>query len=356
MTRPAIPCMLIRGGTSKGVFLLEQDLPRDMDSRNQTLLRIMGSPDVRQIDGLGGATTLTSKMAVISHSDQADCDVNYAFAQIGIEEAIVDTGPTCGNMLAGVGPFAILRGLVPISGDETAVRVWDVNTKSRMNLIVQTPNGEVAVEGSATIDGVPGSAAPVFTEFLDVLGPKTGKVFPTGSPRDTIDGVEVTCVDSVNPTVLLHASDLGESGHERPEELDADHPMLTRLECIRQQASLAMGLGDATGKVLPKIALMSVATEGGHICSRYFTPAHCHEAHAVSGGIAIAIAAQCPGTVASDIGVHVDGERRTVIIEHPSGHLDITLRLDPKGKAPDNIIAAGVIRTARPIMDGMVYV
>lgn len=355
MSGPAIPCMLIRGGTSKGVFLLKRDLPRDVDSRNDALLRIMGSPDARQIDGLGGATTLTSKMAIISPSDQADCDVNYAFAQIGIEDPVVDTGPTCGNMLAGVGPFAILRGLVPICGDETTVRVWDVNTESRMNIIVQTPGGEVAIEGSAIIDGVPGSAAPIFTEFLDVLGPKTGAVFPTGAPRDTIDGVDVTCVDSVNPTVLLHASDLGESGHERPEELDADHPMLTRLESIRQQASLAMGLGDARGRVLPKIALMSAATEGGHICSRYFTPAHCHEAHAVSGGIAIAIAAQCPGTVASDIGVHVDGDQRTVIIEHPTGHLDVTLRLDPKGTAPGNIIAAGVIRTARPIMDGVVY-
>ena len=356
MTSPAIPCTLIRGGTSKGVFLLAGDLPGDLDTRNKTLLRIMGSPDIRQIDGLGGATTLTSKMAIITPSDRPDCDVDYAFAQIDVEKPVVDTGPTCGNMLAGVGPFAIMKQLVPIESDTTTIRVWDVNTSSRMNVTVPTPNGSMKLDGSTEIDGVPGGAAPIITEFLDVLGPKTGKVLPTGSPRDTFDGVDVTCIDSVNPTVLLHATDLGESGHERPEQLDADHPMMTRLESIRREASLAMGLGDASGKVLPKIAMLSPATEGGHICSRYFTPAHCHEAHAVSGAIAIAIATQCPDTVAADIAVHIDGNHRTVVIEHPTGHLDVTLRLHHEGAPPDNIIAAGVVRTARPIMDGVVYV
>jgi 4-oxalomesaconate tautomerase len=347
--------MLIRGGTSKGVFLLARDLPDDLSTRNDVLLRIMGSPDARQIDGLGGATTLTSKMAIISHSDREDCDVDYAFAQIGVGDPIVDTGPTCGNMLSGVGPFALLRQLVPTNDGTTTVRVWDVNTSSRMNVTVPTPGGVMKLDGAAAIDGVPGTAAPIITEFLDVLGPKTGNVLPTGSPRDTFDDVEVTCIDSVNPTVLLHATDLGETGHELPEQLDADHPMLVRLESIRQQASLAMGLGDARDKVLPKIALLSKATEGGHICSRYFTPAHCHEAHAVSGAIAIAIATQCEGTVASDISVHIDGDTRTVIIEHPTGHLDVTLRLHADGTPPDNIIGAGVVRTARPIMDGVVY-
>ena len=355
MSAPTVPCMVIRGGTSKGVFLLERDLPGDLSTRNDTLLRIMGSPDARQIDGLGGATTLTSKMAIISPSDRDDCDVDYAFAQIDVNEPVVDTGPTCGNMLAGVGPFALLRNLVRMQDDTTTVRVWDVNTSSRMNVTVPTPGGVMKLDGSAAIDGVPGTAAPIITEFLDVLGPKTGNVLPTGSPRDTFDGVEVTCVDSVNPTVLLHATDLGETGHEQPDQLDADHPMLVRLERIREQASLAMGLGDARGKVLPKIALLSQATEGGHICSRYFTPAHCHEAHAVSGAIAIAIATQCAGSVAADITPHIDGDTRTVIIEHPTGHLDVTLRLRADGTPPDTIIGAGVVRTARPIMDGVVY-
>ena len=355
MMQNPIPCMVMRGGTSKGVYLLGRDLPSSSTDRDRLLLRIMGSPDPRQIDGLGGATSLTSKVAMVSPSSRSDCDVDYHFAQVGVETNTVDTGPTCGNILVGVGPFAILSGLVATSDGETSVRVWDVNTKSRMKLVVPTPGGVLEFGGDTAIDGVPGTAAPIAVDFLDVLGPSTGRVFATGSPRDVIEGVEVTCVDSVNPVVLVHASDLGETGHENPEQLDADHPMLVRLEKIRQSASLAMGLGDATDRVLPKIALLSPPAEGGHICSRYFTPTHCHEAHAVSGAIAIAIAAQCPGTVAEDIGKHDEGDRRTVTVEHPSGHLDVVLRINQELKLPDAVVSAGVIRTARLIMDGTVF-
>ena len=350
-----IPCMVMRGGTSKGVYLLAEDLPSDCADRDRLLLKIMGSPDPRQIDGLGGATSLTSKVAMVSPSSRPDCDVDYHFAQVGVKTNTVDTGPTCGNILVGVGPFAILRGLVAPNDGETSIRVWDVNTESRMQLVVSTPGGVLASEGDASIDGVPGTAAPIRVEFLDVLGPSTGQLFATGNPRDVIEGVEVSCIDSVNPVVLLHATDLGETGHENPEQLDADHPMLVRLEAIRRSASLAMGLGDATDRVLPKIALLSPAADGGHICSRYFTPTHCHEAHAVSGAIAVAIAAQCPGTVAEDIGKHDEGDRRTVSIEHPSGHLDVTLRINPELEFPDAVVSAGVVRTARPIMDGTVF-
>ena len=350
-----IPCMLMRGGTSKGVYLLAGDLPSDATERDHVLLRIMGSPDRRQIDGLGGATSLTSKVAIISPSSRPDCDVDYHFAQVGVETDTVDTGPTCGNILVGVGPFAILRGLVNTSDQETAIRIWDVNTESRMNVVVQTPGGVIEFEGDTSIDGVPGTAAPVRVDFLDVLGPSSGSFFPTGNPRDVIEGVEVTCTDTVNPVVLVHATDLGETGHEDPDQLDADHPMLVRLEAIRRSASLAMGLGDATNRVLPKIALLSPASEGGHICSRYFTPTHCHEAHAVSGAIAVAIAAQCPGTVAEDIGRHDEGHQRTVIVEHPSGHLDVTLQINPDLDPPHAVTSAGVVRTARPIMDGTVF-
>jgi hypothetical protein len=293
---------------------------------------------------------------MISPSSRPDCDVDYHFAQVGVDTDTVDTGPTCGNILVGVGPFAILRGLVNPSDKETGIRVWDVNTESRMNIVVQTPGGMLEFEGDTSIDGVPGTAAPVRVDFLDVLGPSTGNFFPTGNPRDVIEGVEVTCTDTVNPVVLVHATDLGETGHEDPAQLDADHPMLVRLEAIRRSASLAMGLGDATNRVLPKIALLSPASEGGHICSRYFTPTHCHEAHAVSGAIAVAIAAQCPGTVAEDIGRHDEGHQRTVIVEHPSGHLDVTLQINPDLEPPHSVTSAGVVRTARPIMDGTVFV
>jgi len=351
-----IPCMLMRGGTSKGVYLLASDLPTEAAERDPLLLKIMGSPDRRQIDGLGGATSLTSKVAMISPSSRPDCDVDYHFAQVGVETDTVDTGPTCGNILIGVGPFAILRGLVNASDKETGIRVWDVNTESRMNIVVQTPGGVIEFEGDTSIDGVPGTAAPIRVDFLDVLGPSSGNFFPTGNPRDVIEGVEVTCTDTVNPVVLVHATDLGETGYEDPAQLDADHPMLVRLEAIRRSASLAMGMGDATNRVLPKIALLSPASEGGHICSRYFTPTHCHEAHAVSGAIAVAIAAQCPGTVAEDIGRHDEGQQRTVIVEHPSGHLDVTLQINPDLEPPHSVTSAGVIRTARPIMDGTVFV
>ena len=355
MTQNPIPCMLMRGGTSKGVYLLAQDLPSDSTDRDRLLLRIMGSPDPRQIDGLGGATSLTSKVAIVSLSSRSDCDVDYHFAQVGVETNVVDTSPTCGNILVGVGPFAILRDLVATSDKETCIRIWDVNTESRMNIVVPTPGGVLEFGGDASIDGVPGTAAPIRVEFLDVLGPSTGRLFPTGNPRDVIEGVAVSCVDSVNPVVLVHAADLGETGHEDPEKLDADHPMLIRLEAIRRSASLAMGLGDATNRVLPKIALLSPPVEGGHICSRYFTPTHCHEAHAVSGAIAVAIAAQCPGTVAEDVGRHDEGDQRTVTIEHPSGHLDVLLRINQEQEPPDAVISAGVTRTARPIMDGTVF-
>ena len=356
MTQNPIPCMLMRGGTSKGVYLLARDLPSDSNDRDRLLLRIMGSPDPRQIDGLGGATSLTSKVAIVSLSSRSDCDVDYHFAQVGVETNVVDTSPTCGNILVGVGPFAILRDLVATSDEETCIRIWDVNTESRMNIVVPTPGGVLEFGGDASIDGVPGTAAPIRVEFLDVLGPSTGRLFPTGNPRDVIEGVAVSCVDSVNPVVLVHAADLGETGHEDPEKLDADHPMLIRLEAIRRSASLAMGLGDATNRVLPKIALLSPPVEGGHICSRYFTPTHCHEAHAVSGAIAVAIAAQCPGTVAEDVGRHDEGDQRTVTIEHPSGHLDVLLRINQEQEPRDAVISAGVTRTARPIMDGTVFV
>jgi hypothetical protein len=355
MMQNPIPCMVMRGGTSKGVYLLAGDLPSETNDRDRLLLRIMGSPDPRQIDGLGGATSLTSKVAIVSPSSRADCDVDYRFAQVGVERNVVDTGPTCGNILVGVGPFAILRGLVDAGAQETCIRIWDVNTESRMHVVAPTPGGVLDLEGDVSIDGVPGTAAPIRVEFLDVLGPSTGRLFPTGHPRDVIEGVEVSCIDSVNPVVLFHAKDLGETGHEHPEQLDADHPMLVRLEAIRRSASLAMGLGDATNRVVPKVALLSPPVEGGHICSRYFTPAHCHEAHAVSGAIAVAIAAQCPGTVAQDIGRHDEGDRRTVTIEHPSGHLDVLLRINQELEPPEAVISAQVIRTARPIMDGTVF-
>ncbi|MDG2423454.1 MAG: 4-oxalomesaconate tautomerase [Phycisphaerales bacterium] len=347
-----IPCLWMRGGTSKGAYFLADELPKDQQVRDHLLLRAMGSPDLRQIDGLGGGDSLSSKVAIISPSDRKDIDVDYLFAQVVVDQPIVDTSANCGNILSGVGPFAILRGLVAASDSETVVRIYNINTGSRIHARVQTPDGKLRVDGQATIDGVPGTAAPIQLDFLDVLGPLTGSVTPTGAPREEIEGVPVTCIDSANPVVLMHATDVGESGHETPETLDHDHPLMVKIESIRQAASLKMGLGDATDRVIPKIALLSPPTAGGSICSRYFTPKHCHAAHAITGAIAIAIATTIPGSVAEDISVHEEGHSRTVTIEHPSGHVQVILTMADDG----TVSSAGIIRTARPIMDGILMV
>lgn len=356
MPQFAIPCLFMRGGTSRGPYLLASDLPADVTSRDRVLLAMMGSPDARQIDGIGGGDSLTSKVAILSPSQQPDCDVDYLFAQVKVTEPAVDTSANCGNILSGVGPAAILRDLVPVQDDTTTVRVFNTNTKTRINVNVQTPQGQVEFAGDARIDGVPGTAAPIQLEFLDVLGPRTGDVFPTGSRTDEIGGVPVTCIDSANPTILLHAEALGEDGHERPEELDADHPMLVRLESIRRAASLKMGLGDATGRVTPKVALLSPPREGGHVCSRYFVPDHCHAAHAITGAISIAVAAAFDGTVAESITGHESGNQCTVVVEHPAGHVDIVLKLDPKSDGQQHVLSAGVLRTARLLMEGQVFI
>lgn len=349
MIERTISCLQMRGGTSKGVYFLADDLPSEIEKRDQVLLRIMGSPDPRQIDGLGGGDALTSKVAIVALSDRNDSDVNYLFAQVSVDQPIVDTSANCGNILSGVAPFAILRGLVEPNDPETLVRIHNTNTNSRIHARVSTPGGQLGFDGETSIDGVPGTAAPIMLEFLDVVGPLTGQVLPTGNSSELIEGVRVTCIDSANPVVLMHADDVGETGHEAPEKLDVDHPLLVKIEAIRRAASLKMGLGDATDRVIPKVALLSAPSDGGSICSRYFTPAHCHAAHAITGAIAIAVASTIEGSVAADLEVHDTDESRTVTIEHPSGHVDVKLLLNKDR----SVRSAGIIRTARPIMDGM---
>jgi len=351
MAMSSIPCLQLRGGTSKGAYFLARDLPSDIPKRDRLLLSIMGSPDPRQIDGLGGGDSLTSKVAIVCPSDRDDSDVDYLFAQVSVDQPIVDTSANCGNILSGVGPFAILRGLVEPTDPETLVRIHNINTDSRIHAHVSTPGAQLCFDGGTSIDGVPGTAAPIMLEFLDVLGPLTGQVLPTGNSSELIEGVRVTCIDSANPVVLMHADEVGETGHESPEKLDADHPLLVKIEAIRRAASLKMGLGDATDRVIPKVALLSAPSGGGSICSRYFTPAHCHTAHAITGAIAIAVASTIEGSVAADLEVHDTDESRTMTIEHPSGHVDVKLLLNQDR----SVRSAGIIRTARPIMDGEAF-
>jgi 4-oxalomesaconate tautomerase len=352
----AVRCMVMRGGTSKGPYFLKSDLPSDEGLRNQVLLAVMGSPDARQIDGIGGATPLSSKVAIVSRSIHWGVDVDYQFAQVSVDRALVDTTPTCGNMLAGVGPFAIERGLIPARDGESAVHIHDVNTNARVDAIIRTPGGETTYEGDMVIDGVPGAAAPVQLRFRNIQGAKTGKTLPTGRPIDVIDGVEVTCIDVAMPMVIVRAADLGITGYESKAELDADNILLHRLESIRLEAGRCMGFGNVSGSVVPKLGLVAPPKGGGAISSRYFIPHECHAAHAVSGGICVATCAVMHGTVADGLG---DVRRATglelLTIEHPSGRLDIELAVD--GFEPDLIVDYGsVTRTARKLLDGAVFI
>jgi 2-methylaconitate cis-trans-isomerase PrpF len=345
----------MRGGTSRGPYFLASDLPADPQKRDAVLLAVMGSPHQLQVDGIGGSNTLTSKVAIVSRSQQKGADVDYLFAQVSVTEAFVDTKPNCGNMLAGVGPFAIETGLVKATSPTTLVKIYNVNTESLIEAIVQTPGGEVQYEGGTRIDGVADPAAPIKLTFLDALGSVTGKLFPTGSALDEIQGVDATCIDMAMPLVIMPAEAFGKSGKETPQQLDADRAMMQRIESIRLEAGKRMGMGDVAKLVVPKPALVSRAAQGGNITSRYFTPHACHKAHAVTGALAVATAAVTPGTVASRC-VDPEGFSGGILaIEHPSGRIEVDLVTDRSGAAP-MVERASFVRTARRIFEGHVYV
>jgi len=351
----AIPSLLMRGGTSKGPYFKATDLPTDIAARDRVLLAAMGSPDARQIDGLGGADTLTSKVAIVSKSTRPGVDVDYLFAQVDINRAIVDTGPSCGNMLSGVGPFAIETGMVPATDGTTAVAIYDVNTDSRIEAVVQTPGGKVTYAGDAKIDGVPGSAAPIILNFMDAVGPKTGKMLPTGAAMEVINGIEVSCLDVCMPMVMMRATDLGLTGYEGRTEIDTNKELLARIEAIRMEAGRRMGFGDVSDSVMPKVGLLQKPRETGAITSRYLTPHKLHAAHAVTGAVCVATACLLEGSVAWDLAVRPGGNPCTIWIEHPSGMVDV--RMVTEGAGPTlNVIKAGILRTARPIMQGNVFV
>jgi 4-oxalomesaconate tautomerase len=350
-----IPCTFMRGGTSRGPYFKLSDLPSKADARDRVLLAVMGSPDPRQIDGLGGADPLTSKVAMVSPSSQPGCDVDYLFAQLAIDKAIVDTSPSCGNMLAGVGPFALESGMVGAQNGETRVIVYNVNTASRIEAIVRTPGGTVEYEGEAAIDGVPGTAAPIFLNFMDVIGSKTGALLATGRVCEEIDGIEVTCIDVAMPMVVMRATDLGLTGYEGRSEIDARAALFGRLEPIRREAGRRMGLGDVTDMVIPKVGLLSSPRAGGTICSRYFTPHKLHAAHAVTGGICVATACALEGSIAHELADLPSDNPRMINIEHPSGMIDVRLHTEGRGLSMQ-VVSAGVVRTARKLMTGEVFV
>lgn len=345
-----IPCVLMRGGTSRGPFFLESDLPSDPAIRDQVLIAALGSPHLLQVDGVGGGNPLTSKVAMIATSSHPHADVDYLFAQVSVEKAFVDLSPNCGNMLSAVAPFAIEAGLVPAQNGETIVRIFNRNTSTLVEAVVKTPDGEVEYHGDTAIDGVPGTAAPIKLTFLDAMGSKTGTLLPSGHARELIDGVPVTLVDYAMPMVLLRAGDLGIAGNETPEALDANQALLERIESIRLEAGRRMGLGDVSGRVIPKIGILSEARDGGTITSRYFVPNRCHRAHAVTGALCVATACQVVGSVAHELAA--PAQNGVVTIEHPSGRIEVSLSVDSSG----NVTQASLVRTARRIFEGQIIV
>jgi 4-oxalomesaconate tautomerase len=351
----AIPCTLMRGGTSKGPFFLASDLPAQARARDQVLLAVMGSPDPRQIDGLGGAEPLTSKVAIVSRSERPGIDVDFLFAQVLIDKPLVDVSPNCGNMLAGVGPFAIERGLVRATDPATRVSIYMVNTGNLALATVPTPGGEVRYDGTAAIAGVPGTAAPINIDFLDTAGSVCESLLPTRRARDRIDCIDVTCIDNGMPVVVIPARALDKTGYESPPELDADRDFKARLEKLRLAAGVLMGLGDVSHKVVPKMALIAPPQAGGHVCTRSFIPHRCHTAIGVLGAVSVATACVMPGSVAEGIARIPHGSPRVMSVEHPSGEFTVTLEVSGAGEN-FTVGRSGILRTARALMRGEVLV
>jgi 4-oxalomesaconate tautomerase len=349
-----IPCMMFRGGTSKGAYFLASDLPSDIAARDRILLSVMGSPDPRQVDGLGGAHPLTSKVAIVSKSKDKDFDIDFLFCQVSIDKPMVDTTPNCGNILAGVAPFAIERGLIAAKNDVTAVKVRTVNTGTIAELMIETPGGVVNYEGSARIDGVPGTAAPVLINFLDAEGSVCGSLLPTGNIKDKVAGIDVTLIDNGMPVVLLRASDLGRTGYEPRDALDKDAELKKRLEEIRIPAGKLMNLGDVTNKVVPKMILLAAPKAGGHVTTRSFIPRECHASIGVFAAVTVATACVLPGSVAEGIAKVPEGSAKAISVEHPTGEFTVNLTVGGTKEKPV-IERAGLLRTARKLFDGKTF-
>ncbi|RAU20893.1 4-oxalomesaconate tautomerase [Paramagnetospirillum kuznetsovii] len=349
-----IPCLFMRGGTSRGPFFLESDLPADTALRDRVLLAVMGSPDRRQIDGMGGAHPLTSKVGIVRKSAAPGVDLDFLFAQLQPDKDTVDTTPNCGNMLAAVVPFALERGIVAAQGETTTLRVLTLNTDMQCDITVRTPGGRVAYEGDARIDGVPGTSSPITINFLDTAGSVCSGLLPTGNVRDDMDGLAVTCIDNGMPMVLFRAADMGRTGSESVEQMNADTALKTRIEALRLKAGHRMGLGDVTDKNYPKMCLIAPPLAGGAIGTRCFIPHVCHDSIGVLAAVTVATACALDGSVADGIAVMPEGLVKTVAVEHPSGEFSVELGLDPAN--PQAVTRAALLRTARLLMRGEVMV
>ena len=351
----AIPCVMMRGGTSRGPFFLREDLPADDELMKRVLLRVMGSPHVRQIDGIGGSDPVTSKVAMVRRSSRPDADVDYLFAQVFVDRALVDTSPPCGNMVTAVGPFAIEQGLVRATDPETNVRIWDANTRSLIEATVQTPGGEVTYGGDLHIAGVNDPASPIALNLARMAGAKTGRLFPTGKRSEEILGVTVSCVDMAMPCMFVPAEMVGKTGHETKEELDGDTALIARLQELRIVAGERMGLGDVREKVIPKPILVARPKDGGTVCGRYFMPYSVATAFAVTGGTNMAVSSCMPGTVVNELAALSQGPIHEVAIEHPQGKMFVRVEIADEG-GEVSVRQASQIRHARKLFEGRVFV
>ncbi len=359
----AIPCLFMRGGTSRGPFFDAADLPADIPARDRVLLAVMGSPDRRQIDGLGGAHPLTSKVGIVRRSAAAGVDLDFLFAQLQPDKDTVDTTPNCGNMLAAVVPFALETGLATPQGDTTTLRVLTLNTDMQCDITVRTPmtpaGRRIAYSGDARIDGVPGTAAPITINFLDTAGSVCAGLLPTGRVLDRIevpggDAIEATCIDNGMPMVLFRAADLGRTGYETVAELNADAGLKARIEALRLAAGRLMGLGDVAGKTYPKMCLIAPPRAGGSLSTRCFIPHVCHDAIGVLAAVTVGTACVLEGSIAHGIATTPRGAVKAISVEHPTGEFSVELEVDPAD--PQNVVRAALLRTARLIMRGEVMI
>jgi 4-oxalomesaconate tautomerase len=351
MSDNGVTVMWMRGGTSKGGYFLARDLPADIAARDAFLLRALGSPDPRQIDGMGGADPLTSKVALVGKSGRPGIDVDYLFLQVFVDQPLVSDQQNCGNILAGIGPFAIERGLVAANDGQTRVTIYMENTGQVAVATVSTPGGVVSYDGDARIDGVPGTAAPVPLEFRDTAGSSCGALLPTGNAVDIVDGVAVTLIDNGMPCVVLKAADVGASGYESREELDAAIDLKARIEAIRLNVGERMNLGDVAEKSVPKIMLVAPPREGGVVTVRSFIPHRAHASVGVLAAVSVATACLLEDSPAADVAVVPPGKRKIMSVEHPSGESTCVMELDDKGV----VISSATLRTARKLMDGRIF-
>lgn len=354
MTQTALPYVFMRGGTSRGPYFRREDLPEDLDTLANVLIAAVGSGHPLNIDGIGGGAAVTTKVAMLSRSDDDWADVDYFFAQVSVEDRLVDFKPTCGNILAGVGPAAIDMGLVQPTGDVTEVKIRAVNTGASVVAKVQTPGGKLTFEGDTEIAGAPGTSAPVQLTFMGVVGSSTGAFLPTGNLRDTVDGIELTCMDVAMPVAIARAEDFGLTGHENAEELDSNRAFFERMEVIRIQAGKLMGMGDVSKSVTPKFGLLAPAQKGGTIAVRYFMPWKTHPSMAVTGAQCLASCALTPGSVADGLLTRPTESPANVVLEHASGTIEVLVDFSTENGFTLN--AAGLVRTARKLADGNVYI